>query len=66
MLRGKEIDEIILKTLSKNERPVSTRDIALKIRVSWHPVLNHCLRLQMAGKVDGFRVGNMNLWVIKR
>ncbi len=65
MPRGKEIDEIILKFLRKSKRPVSTRDIALGIGVSWHPVRFHCFQLQTADRIDGFRVGNMNLWKIK-
>ncbi len=66
MPRGSEIDKRILKALSTSKRPISTRDIAVQIGVSWHPVRFHCLQLQMAGKIDGFRVGNMNLWVIKK
>jgi hypothetical protein len=26
-------------------------------------VQNQCLQLQLEGKIEGFRVGNMNLWV---
>lgn len=63
---SKKIDNDIVNILSSSERPFSTRDIAIKIKRAWHSVNNHCLRLQLAGKVDGFKVGNMNLWTIKK
>lgn len=66
MPRGREIDNRILKVLRKSKRPVSTRELAIQIGVSWHPVRFHCLQLKIDGKIDGFRIGNMNLWVIKK
>ncbi|MBW2992663.1 hypothetical protein KY345_05595 [Candidatus Woesearchaeota archaeon] len=64
--RGDLIQKKILDVLARSENPMSTRDIGLKIDRAWHSVQGHCLRLQLAGKIHGFRVGNMNLWVIKR
>gem|GEM_PF-1064663 len=64
--RGEQIQKRILEVLSKSEIPMSTRDIGLKICRAWHSVQGHCLRMQIAGKINGFRVGNMNLWVIKK
>lgn len=66
MPRGKEIDKKILEFLKKSKNPVSTRDIALQIGVSWHPVRFHCFQLQTEGRIESFHVGNMNLWVIKK
>lgn len=66
MAQGERIRSKILGVLRKSDRPMSTREIGLKIGYAWHSIQNHCLRLQLAGKVDGFRVGNMNLWVIKK
>ncbi|MBD3313413.1 hypothetical protein GF345_03140 [Candidatus Woesearchaeota archaeon] len=66
MTIGREIEKKVLKILEKSDRPVSTRDLALRIERSWHSVQHHCFRLQIAGKIDGFRVGRMNLWVIKK
>ncbi len=63
---SKKIDENIIKILKESENPISTREIALKIDRAWHTVINHCLRLQMANKIDGFRAGRMNLWRIKK
>jgi len=62
---GKNIDRDIIKVLKENEHPVSTREIALKIDRAWHSVNTHCLKLQLQGKIHGFRAGRMNLWEIK-
>ena len=57
----------ILKVIEeKYPRPVSSNEIALKIDRAWHSIQNHCLKLQLDGIIDGFRVGNMNLWVLKK
>lgn len=59
---GKKIEKDILKILGQSEYPVSTRDISLKINRAWHSVQNHCLRLQLKGEIDGFRISNLNVW----
>jgi hypothetical protein len=64
--RGEQIQKKIIDVLNRSENPMSTRDIGLKINRAWHSVQGHCLRLQLAEKIHGFRVGNMNLWVVKR
>lgn len=53
----------ILKVIEESDKPVSTLEIGSKIGRAWHSVQNHCLKLQLEGKVNGFKVGNMNLWV---
>ena len=63
---GKKIEVGILKVLSEAKTPVSTRDIALKIERAWHSVQGHCLRLQIDGKIIGYRISNLNVWEIKR
>jgi len=62
---GNKIREDILKTIKASDKPVSTREIALKIDRAWHSIQTNCLRLQLDGKIGGFRVGNMNLWFVK-
>ena len=57
-----DIDKAILKVINSSDRPVSSREIALKVGRAWHSVNTHCLRLQLSGKVNGFVVGRMNLW----
>lgn len=62
--RGKEIDKKILNVLKGKERPASTREISLLMKVSWHTVINHCLRLQLSGEIDGYKIGNLNVWFL--
>ena len=63
---GKKIEIDILKVLSGSKIPISTRDIALKIGRAWHSVQSHCLRLQIDGKIVGYRISNLNVWEIKK
>ena len=63
---GKEIDQAIINTLKSSKTPISTRDLALKIGRAWYSVQTHCLRLQIDGKIEGFKVTNINVWQIKR
>ena len=63
---GKKIDVDILEVLKNTKIPVSTRDIALKIGRAWHSVQGHCLRLQIDGKIFGYRISNLNVWEIKK
>lgn len=63
---GKKIEDDIIKIISSSQLPVSTRDIALRIGRAWHSVQAHCLRLQLDGRIDGFRISNLNVWVIKK
>ena len=63
---GKKIDADILKVLQESKIPVSTRDIGIKIGRAWHSVQNHCLRLQIEGKITGYRISNLNVWEIKK
>jgi predicted transcriptional regulator len=62
---GKKIETDILKVLLESKNPVSTRELAEKIGRAWHSVQGHCLKLQLKGKVDGFRISNLNVWVKK-
>lgn len=59
---GKKIEADILKVLQESKIPVSTRDIGIKIGRAWHSVQNHCLRLQIEGKITGYRISNLNVW----
>lgn len=56
------VQKDILVVLSKNPNPKSTQEIADEISKPWHSVQTRCLKLQLEGKVNGFRVGRMNLW----
>lgn len=63
---GKKIEIDILKVLNAAKTPISTRDIAVKIGRAWHSVQGHCLRLQLAGKINGYRISNLNVWEIRK
>jgi hypothetical protein len=56
----------ILKSLSNSINPKSTQEIADEINHPWHSIQTRCLRLQLNNKLNGFRVGRINLWQIKR
>ena len=60
---GANIRTNILKIIESSDKPVSTLEICSKISRAWHSVQNHCLKLQIEGRITGFRVGNMNLWI---
>ncbi len=52
----------ILSLLSSYNRPISTQDISKQLNSSWHSVQTRCLRLQIENKIEGFRIGRINLW----
>ena len=63
--RGKEIDLKIYGLLREENRPVSTREISMKTKLSWHTIINHCLRLQLSKKITGYKISNLNVWLLK-
>ena len=66
MNRNFNIDKDILNILSQLDKPASTDEIAQRIDRAWHSVQKYCYILRSAGKIHGFRVGRMNLWVIEK
>ena len=64
--RAAKIDRDILKVLTSSKTPVSTRDLGIKIGRAWHSVQTHCLQLQLAGKINGFKISNINVWELKK
>ncbi len=56
----------ILKELESTDKPLSTSDLAHNLGKAWHTIDRACLMLQIDGKVDGFRIGKMNLWTLKK
>lgn len=66
VVRKKEaLKKNILKILGSSKNPLSTSDLAVKLEKAWHTIDRACLMLQIDGKVDGFKVGKMNLWRVK-
>ena len=52
----------IVDILKHSENPVSTSDLTAQLRKAWHTIDRTCLMLQIEGKIQGFKIGNMNLW----
>ena len=64
--KGDLLQKRILKLLSSSPAPISTQDISLKLKKPWHSVQTRCLMLQIDKRVNGFRVGRINLWMLNR
>ena len=60
------VEAEIIKCLSSSINPKSTQELADEINRPWHSIQTRCLRLQLNDKVNGFRVGRINLWQIKK
>ncbi|MFC1741108.1 hypothetical protein ACFL3V_01050 [Nanoarchaeota archaeon] len=56
----------ILQLMKKAGRPISTRDISLKLNIAWHTADRYCLKLQLKKKVDSFTIGKATAWFIKK
>lgn len=54
----------ILALIGKSNKPMATQEIADLIEKPWHSVQTRCLKLQIDGKIMGFRVGRINLWQV--
>lgn len=63
---GEKIKEEIIDVLSKSQNPLSTNDICLRLERAWHSIQTNCLRLQLEGRIHGFRAGRLNLWQLIR
>ena len=55
----------IIRILKKSKKPISTSDLMIELKKAWHTIDRGCLMLQIDGKIEGFKVGKMNLWEIK-
>tara|TARA_Y100000034_G_C6538715_1_gene232325 strand:+ start:124 stop:363 length:240 start_codon:yes stop_codon:yes gene_type:complete len=55
----------IVRELKATDKPLSTSDLMALLGKAWHTIDRACLMLQIDGKVDGFKVGKMNLWRLK-
>ncbi len=60
-----DLSKLILELLFKDLNPKSTQEIADALQKPWHSIQTRCLRLQIENKLNGFRVGRINLWQIK-
>jgi Mn-dependent DtxR family transcriptional regulator len=64
-MKRNNFDEDILGVLNQLRRPASTDEIAQKLNKAWHSVQKYCYVLKTEGKIQGFRVGRLNLWSIE-
>ncbi len=63
--KKKDFEEKIIFYLKESKNPLSTSDLAAKMDKAWHTIDRGCLMLQIEGKLEGFKVGKMNLWRVK-
>ncbi len=54
----------VLGVIEDSNKPMATQEIADELEKPWHSIQTRCLKLQIEGRVTGFRVGRMNLWQI--
>ena len=62
MKRGERIEKRIVEYLREENKLASTREIALVLNLAWHTANTHCLKLQLQGKLEFTKIGNMNVW----
>jgi len=60
--KNKLLRSKILSLIKNSKIPLSTSDIARKLKKAWHTIDRNCLKRQIENKILGFRVGKMNLW----
>lgn len=63
--KEEELKARIVGLLRNSRNPMSTSDLSSKLNKAWHTIDRTCLKLQIDGKLDGFKVGRMNLWKLK-
>jgi len=58
-------EERILKLIQEADRPVSTREIAIKLNIAWHTADRYCLKLQLKEKISTFTIGKSTAWFMR-
>jgi hypothetical protein len=66
MKKSKLIQRHIISLLEASDKPVSTREMALKTKSAWHSVQLNCMKLQLDGKLDCMKIGNINAWMMRK
>lgn len=57
-----DLKKEILSLLFGSSSFLSTQDISKELNKPWHSIQTRCLMLQIEHKVNGLRIGRMNLW----
>jgi hypothetical protein len=65
-VKTKQIGRSIYTAIKNSTNPISTREISIKIKRAWHTVDRHCLKLELQGKIRGFKIGNINAWILNK
>ena len=61
--KGLLVQSRVLDAL-KEESPLSTRQLALKLNLSWHTVQQHCLHLFIKKKLKHFELAGSYIWLL--
>jgi hypothetical protein len=61
-----DIKADIFREIKATDKPLSTSDLAFRLGKAWHTIDRACLMLQIDGKIDGFKIGKMNLWRLEK
>jgi DNA-binding transcriptional regulator YhcF (GntR family) len=64
--KGERIKNKILKCIEQENAPLSTRQIAIKIKYSWHTLQQRCLELEVKGKIQHIKIAGSHLWSKKQ
>jgi hypothetical protein len=61
------VEQAVLKLVRDTApRPVSTREIAGKLKIAWHTADRYCLKLQLKSELDSFTIGKSTAWFLKK
>lgn len=64
-IKKERLKTSILKNLQNTDSLLSTSDLSHSLDKAWHTIDRACLMLQIDGKIEGIKIGRMNLWRLK-
>ncbi len=62
----KAVSEQIMSILKNSPRPITTRELSIKLKIAWHTADRYCLKLQLTGKISCFTIGKSTAWYAKK
>lgn len=62
--RSESIDRKILSYLDTLPLTATTEMVAKEVGVAWYTAQNHLYRLKDGGRVELFRIGRQNQWIL--
>jgi ATP-dependent Clp protease ATP-binding subunit ClpA len=60
--KGRSVQGQVLALIKSTDSPISTRQLAIKLNVSWHTVQHYCFELLLKNEIDRLRVGTTHAW----